>query len=37
LEVSPTIRPHEAETSMYHHLYNELNKDNIDGREKNNQ
>jgi 16S rRNA (adenine1518-N6/adenine1519-N6)-dimethyltransferase len=24
LEVSPTIRPHEAETSMYHHLYNEL-------------
>ena len=36
LEVSPTIRPHEAETSMYHHLYNELNKDNIDGREQNN-
>jgi 16S rRNA (adenine1518-N6/adenine1519-N6)-dimethyltransferase len=35
LEVSPTIRPHEAETSMYHHLYNELNKDNIDGREEN--
>ncbi|MCK5854103.1 MAG: 16S rRNA (adenine(1518)-N(6)/adenine(1519)-N(6))-dimethyltransferase RsmA, partial [Sulfurovaceae bacterium] len=34
LEMSPTIRPHEAETSMYHHLYNELNKDNIDGREK---
>jgi 16S rRNA (adenine1518-N6/adenine1519-N6)-dimethyltransferase len=32
LEVSLTIRPHEAETSMYHHLYNELNKDNIDGR-----
>jgi 16S rRNA (adenine1518-N6/adenine1519-N6)-dimethyltransferase len=34
LEVSPTIRPHEVETSMYHHLYNELNKDNIDGREQ---
>ena len=32
LEVSLTIRPHEAETSMYHHLYNELNKDSIDGR-----
>ncbi len=37
LEVSPTIRPHEAETSMYHHLYNELNKENIDGREQNNE
>lgn len=36
LEVSLTIRPHEAETSMYHHLYNELNKDNIDGREQSN-
>jgi len=36
LEVSPTIRPHEAETSMYHHLYNELNKDHIDGREQKN-
>jgi len=36
LGVSPTIRPHEAETSMYHHLYNELNKDNIDGREQKN-
>ena len=34
LEVSLTIRPHEAETSMYHHLYNELNKDNIDARPK---
>ena len=37
LEVSPTIRPHEAETSMYHHLYNELNKENIDGREQSKQ
>ncbi len=36
LEMSPTIRPHEAETSMYHHLYTELNKDNIDGREQTN-
>jgi 16S rRNA (adenine1518-N6/adenine1519-N6)-dimethyltransferase len=35
-DINPTIRPHEAETSMYHHLYNELNKDNIDGREKSN-
>jgi 16S rRNA (adenine1518-N6/adenine1519-N6)-dimethyltransferase len=34
LGVSLTIRPHEAETSMYHHLYNELNKDNIDARPK---
>lgn len=34
LGVSLTIRPHEAETSMYHHLYNELNKDNIDERAK---
>ncbi len=34
LELSPTIRPHEAETSMYHHLYTELHKDNIDGRTK---
>jgi 16S rRNA (adenine1518-N6/adenine1519-N6)-dimethyltransferase len=32
LELSLTIRPHEAETSMYHHLYTELNKENIDGR-----
>ncbi|CAA6807443.1 MAG: SSU rRNA (adenine(1518)-N(6)/adenine(1519)-N(6))-dimethyltransferase (EC [uncultured Sulfurovum sp.] len=32
LGISLTIRPHEAETSMYHHLYNELNKDNIDGK-----
>ncbi len=34
LEVSLSIRPHEAETAMYHHLYNELTKDNIDGREQ---
>ncbi len=36
LQISPNIRPHETETSIYHHLYNELNKDNIDGREKSN-
>jgi len=34
LEVSLTIRPHEAETSMYHHLYTELHKDNIDAKSK---
>ncbi len=34
LELSLSIRPHEAETSIYHHLYNELNKDSIDGREQ---
>jgi len=34
LELNPNMRPHEAMTSIYHHLYNELNKDNIDGREK---
>jgi len=34
LGVNLTIRPHEAETSMYHHLYNELNKDNIDGKQQ---
>jgi 16S rRNA (adenine1518-N6/adenine1519-N6)-dimethyltransferase len=32
LEVSLTIRPHEAETAMYHHLYTELNKDYIDAK-----
>ena len=36
LDIKDNLRPHEAETSIYHHLYNELNKDNIDGREKNN-
>ncbi len=36
LQINPNIRPHETETSIYHHLYNELNKDNIDGREKSN-
>ena len=36
LQIGLNIRPHETETSIYHHLYNELNKDNIDGREKSN-
>jgi 16S rRNA (adenine1518-N6/adenine1519-N6)-dimethyltransferase len=36
LEINLTIRPHETKTSIYHHLYTELNKDIIDGREKNN-
>jgi len=35
--VNPNIRPHEAETSLYHHLYNELKKDFIDGREESKQ
>jgi len=34
LDIKDNLRPHEAETFIYHHLYNELNKDNIDGREK---
>ncbi len=32
--LDPNIRPHEAATSIYHHLYNELKKDLIDGREQ---
>ncbi len=35
LNISLNIRPHETETSIYHHLYNKLNED-IDGREKDN-
>ncbi|MCH9739838.1 MAG: 16S rRNA (adenine(1518)-N(6)/adenine(1519)-N(6))-dimethyltransferase RsmA [Epsilonproteobacteria bacterium] len=35
LDMNPNIRPHEAQTDIYHHLYTELNKDNINGREKN--
>ncbi|HHC11490.1 MAG TPA: 16S rRNA (adenine(1518)-N(6)/adenine(1519)-N(6))-dimethyltransferase RsmA [Campylobacterales bacterium] len=35
LDIKENIRPHEATTFIYHHLYNELNKDNINGREKN--
>lgn len=32
LSLDENLRPHEAETSIYHHLYNEL-KDNLDERE----
>jgi 16S rRNA (adenine1518-N6/adenine1519-N6)-dimethyltransferase len=32
LEINSNIRPHEAKTIIYHHLYTELNKENIDGR-----
>ena len=35
LDIKENLRPHEATTFIYHHLYNELNKDNINGREKN--
>ena len=34
LEIDSNIRPHEAKTTIYHHLYNKLDKENIDGREK---
>jgi len=33
LELPSTMRPHEAETSIYHHIYNEL-KDNLDGKQQ---
>jgi 16S rRNA (adenine1518-N6/adenine1519-N6)-dimethyltransferase len=33
LELDPNLRPHEAETSIYHHIYNEL-KDNLDGKQQ---
>jgi len=33
LELEPNLRPHEAETSTYHHIYNEL-KDNLDGKQQ---
>ncbi|CAA6800197.1 MAG: SSU rRNA (adenine(1518)-N(6)/adenine(1519)-N(6))-dimethyltransferase (EC [uncultured Sulfurovum sp.] len=33
LELDSNLRPHEAETSTYHHIYNEL-KDNLDGNEQ---
>ena len=33
LGLNPNLRPHEAETSMYHHLYHEL-KDHIDGKQQ---
>jgi 16S rRNA (adenine1518-N6/adenine1519-N6)-dimethyltransferase len=36
LELDSNLRPHEAETSIYHHLYNEL-KDNLDGQQQSKQ
>ncbi len=33
LELDSNLRPHEAETSIYHHIYNEL-KDNLDGKQQ---
>jgi 16S rRNA (adenine1518-N6/adenine1519-N6)-dimethyltransferase len=34
LEINLNIRPHETKTTIYHHLYKELNKEIINGREK---
>jgi 16S rRNA (adenine1518-N6/adenine1519-N6)-dimethyltransferase len=36
LGIDPNLRPHEAETSIYHHIYNEL-KDNLDGKQRSEQ
>jgi len=36
LDLDPNLRPHEAGTSIYHHLYNEL-KDNLDGKQQSKQ
>jgi len=36
LGLDSNIRPHEAETSIYHHIYNEL-KDKLDGKQQNKQ
>jgi len=33
LELDSNVRPHEAETSIYHHIYNEL-KDKLDGKQQ---
>jgi 16S rRNA (adenine1518-N6/adenine1519-N6)-dimethyltransferase len=34
LKINLNIRPHETKTVIYHHLYNKLNKEIINGREK---
>jgi 16S rRNA (adenine1518-N6/adenine1519-N6)-dimethyltransferase len=34
LGIDLNLRPHEVETFIYHHLYKELNKDKINGREE---
>jgi len=36
MDLDPNLRPHEAETSIYHHIYNEL-KDNLDGKQRSKQ
>jgi len=36
LALDANLRPHEAGTSIYHHIYNEL-KDNLDGKQQNKQ
>jgi len=36
LELDSNVRPHEAETSIYHHIYNKL-KDNLDGKQQSKQ
>ncbi len=36
LELDPNMRPHEAETSIYHLIYNEL-KDKLDGKQQSKQ
>ncbi len=33
MDLDPNLRPHEAGTSIYHHLYNELKKDILDGQQ----
>jgi len=33
LELDSNLRPHEAQTVIYHHIYNEL-KDNLDGKQQ---
>ena len=33
LDLDPNLRPHEAATSIYHHLHNELRKDILDGQQ----
>ncbi len=34
LDLDPNLRPHEAKTSIYHHLYNEFKKDILDGKQQ---
>ena len=36
LELNSNLRPHEAETSIYHHIYHEL-KDKLDGKQQSKQ